>query len=72
MHITDQELVELIIKIYTSFINSNTKDMKYKMNLISQLTFANPLALWALLSVPAVWLLIKIFPPAPKNIIFHL
>ena len=40
------------------------------MNLISQLTFANPLALWALLSVPAVWLLLKIFPPAPKNIIF--
>lgn len=28
MHITDQELVELIIKIYTSFINSNTKDIE--------------------------------------------
>ena len=28
MHITDQELVELVIKIYTSFINSNTKDIE--------------------------------------------
>ena len=40
------------------------------MNYLSQLTFGNPLALWALLSIPAVWLLLKIFPPAPSNITF--
>ena len=40
------------------------------MSLLSALTFGNPLALWGLLSLPGIWLLLKIYPPIPKNIFF--
>ena len=40
------------------------------MSLLSSLTFANPVALWGLLSIPGIWLLLKLYPPLPKNIIF--
>ena len=40
------------------------------MFLLSSLTFGNPLALLGLLSLPGIWLLLKIYPPVPKNIFF--
>jgi hypothetical protein len=40
------------------------------MSLLSLFTFGNPLALWGLLSIPGIWLLLKIYPPAPKSIFF--
>ncbi len=40
------------------------------MSFLLALSFGNPLALWALLSIPGVWLLLKIYPPAPKIIYF--
>jgi hypothetical protein len=40
------------------------------MPLLSALTFGNPLALWALISLPGIWLLLKIYPPVPKIIFF--
>jgi len=40
------------------------------MNLLSNLTFGNPIALWSLLSIPGVWLLLKIYPPSPKIVTF--
>ncbi len=40
------------------------------MSLLSSLTFGNPLALWGLLSLPGIWLLLKIYPPVPQNIFF--
>lgn len=40
------------------------------MNFFSQITFGSPIALWALISIPAVWLLLKIFPPSPSTITF--
>ncbi len=40
------------------------------MNLLSNLTFGNPLALWSLFSIPGVWLLLKIYPPSPKIVTF--
>lgn len=34
------------------------------------LTFATPLALWALLALPAIWWLLRNIPPRPKQIAF--
>ena len=42
------------------------------MSFLSALTFGNPIALWGLLSIPGIWLLLKIYPPAPKTIFFLL
>ena len=40
------------------------------MSLLSALSFGNPIALWGLLSIPGIWLLLKIYPPVPKTIFF--
>ena len=40
------------------------------MLLLSSLSFGTPLALLGLLSLPGIWLLLKIYPPAPKTIFF--
>ena len=40
------------------------------MSLLSALSFGNPIALWALLSIPGIWILLKIYPPVPKTIFF--
>jgi len=40
------------------------------VSLFSALSFGNPLALWGLLSIPGIWLLLKIYPPVPKTIFF--
>ena len=40
------------------------------MSFLSALSFGNPIALWGLLSIPGIWLLLKIYPPAPKTIFF--
>ena len=41
------------------------------MSFLSALSFGNPIALWGLLSIPGIWLLLKIYPPAPKTIFFR-
>ena len=41
------------------------------MSFLSALSFGNPIALWGLLSIPGIWLLLKIYPPAPKTIFFQ-
>ena len=40
------------------------------MSLLSALSFGNPIALWGLLSIPGIWILLKIYPPVPKTIFF--
>ena len=40
------------------------------MSFLSAISFGNPIALWGLLSIPGIWLLLKIYPPAPKTIFF--
>jgi hypothetical protein len=40
------------------------------MFLLSSLSFGTPLALLGLLSLPGIWLLLKIYPPVPKTIFF--
>ena len=40
------------------------------MTFLTALSFGSPLALWGLLSIPGIWLLLKIYPPAPKKIYF--
>jgi len=38
--------------------------------LLQSLSFASPLALWALLALPAIWWLLRNIPPRPKQIAF--
>jgi hypothetical protein len=40
------------------------------MDLLSQLSFASPLALWALLSLPVIWWLLRFVPPRPQLLKF--
>ncbi len=40
------------------------------MVLLSSLTFLQPLALLALLTLPLLWLILRITPPAPKTVFF--
>lgn len=36
--------------------------------MLSGLSFGSPFLLWALLALPALWLILKLFPPAPKKV----
>ncbi len=40
------------------------------MSLLSNISFAIPYALFALLILPAVWFLLKVFPPSPSKLMF--
>jgi len=40
------------------------------MSFLSNISFAIPSALFALFILPAVWFLLKVFPPSPSKIIF--
>jgi hypothetical protein len=40
------------------------------MNLLPQITFGAPLVLLALIALPAIWLLLRVTPPAPKRVVF--
>jgi len=40
------------------------------MNLLSTLSFGAPWVLLALIALPAIWLLLRVTPPAPKRVVF--
>ena len=39
-------------------------------NFVSSLTFGTPLALWALLTLPIIWWLLRTIPPGPQEVAF--
>ena len=39
------------------------------MGLLGNLMFMNPLILWGLAALPALWFLLRVIPPAPKLIV---
>ncbi len=40
------------------------------ISILNNISFANPLALWAIGSLPLIYLVVKTFPPAPKSFNF--
>ncbi|HTQ13736.1 MAG TPA: DUF4159 domain-containing protein [Rhizomicrobium sp.] len=40
------------------------------MALLDTVTFATPWLLWALVALPAIWILLRVTPPAPRRVVF--
>ena len=40
------------------------------MSFFSSLSLMFPSALWALMAIPVLWFVLKMYPPSPKNIFF--